>query len=224
MENKKLKTFKYYSGGGFIDERGVRGVTFEMFMTENDAYCSCSLSVGDLRITKNFDSKNYPKILDMCKLLNKVDFSKISTDVNMLMTTDIGEVEIEYKYNVDKEIKKIEYPNHKGLKKLINSFITNYLLKDKEFVAIFNSLIESNPEIDYAYFKTIINNSTEFDEKADYGLDVYESPKSNLDVYESVKHNIDMPKYKNKDIALDDLLSTIDDKLADLDKQKSNDN
>lgn len=90
---------------------------------------------------KTFTNREYPILIDVVGLLNKVDFEKIGIDIDRAITLYIPSIRFEYSYESYDELKVLETPNNKGLLSLLNDFLNNYLLKDNELQAIFKTII-----------------------------------------------------------------------------------
>ena len=208
---KELKCLKYYTGGGFGDDRDIRNTAIELTMSRGEIYCLCSAVIGNKSIVKTFTNREYPILNDVVSLLNKVDFEKIGIDIDRAMTLDIPSIRIEYSYDSYDDLKVLETPNNKGLLSLLNDFLNNCLLKDNELQAIFKAIIDSNNDCDYMGLKYIVKNDKTFDINKEYDLNTL-----SVSQFRPVENN----KTINSDnkVSVDDLIGEIDKKLEDIDK------
>jgi len=208
---KELKCLKYYTGGGFGDDRDLKHTSIELTMSRDEVYCLCSVVIGNKTITKTFTNKLFPILNDVVNLLNKVDFEKIGVDFDRSMMLDIPSIRIEYSYDSYDDLKVLETPNNKGLLSLLNDFLNNCLLRDNELQAIFKTIIETNNDSDYMSLKYIIKNDKTFDINKEYDLDTLTQSQ-----FRPTENNSDVKTQNN--ISIDNLIGKIDERLDEIDK------
>lgn len=206
MEDKKIQTFNYYTSCGFCDERDLHNSKMEIHVSNVNISCICSITIGRITISKTFLNDKYPILTSFVELLNKVDFSKLKTNMEKMMMTDNNSIKIEY--TLGKENRNIEYPNNFGLIKLCENFIFDYLIKDFEMKNIILSIINSNSNFNFEIIKSILNNNEIFDIKKDYHLDILANVKDIDFINNSESKNADK-------VDINELIGKIDNKLKE---------
>ena len=208
---KQLNCLKYHTSGGLCNEKDLHGNSLEFTITEDNVYCNLSLIIGGIIITKVFKNKEHRILNDMVSLLNTCDFEKLNTDYNRMTLMDLPDNIIEYSYDDYEELTEIKNPNSKDLIQLLNDFMKNYLLKDSELLAIFNSIINNNKDVDYLSLRHIIKNDNVFDIEKKYNLNELTEDIINAPIQQKQYNSM-------KNVSIDDLISKIDKEIENIDK------
>ncbi len=208
---KKLKCLKYHTSGGLCNEKDLHGSSLEFTITEDNVYCNLSLIIGDIIITKVFKNNEHRILNDMVSLLDTCDFEKLNTDYNRMTLMDLPDNIFEYSYDDYEELNEIKNPNSKDLIQLLNDFMKNYLLKDSELLAIFNSIINNNKDVDYLSLRHIIKNDKVFDIDKKYNLNELTENIINVPIQQKQYNSM-------KNVSIDDLISKIDKEIENIDK------
>ena len=208
---KKLKCLKYHTSGGLCNRKDLHGSSLEFTITQYDVYCNLSLIIGDMIITKVFKNKEHKILNDIVNLLNTCNFDKLNSDYNRMTLMDLPDNVIEYSYDDYEELTKILNPNSKDLIQLLNDFMKNYLLKDSELLAIFNSIINNNKDVDYLSLRHIIKNDNVFDINKNYTLNELTENIINVPIQQKQYNSM-------KNVSIDDLISKIDKEIENIDK------
>ena len=161
--NKQLTSLKYYNGGGYSPMADLSAVNFELDIRPYFASCTCDLRIGNINVSKEFFSKDFPKINVLVEMLKKVDFDKLSEDARWKSFVDVSIGVIEYQYN-EGDIREVKFPNNEGLLKLLSDFIDYYLLKVEECSSVLKSIVNNN-EGSYRGLRSLIEDNQVFDEK-----------------------------------------------------------
>lgn len=214
---RELKFLRYAVGGGFVDEKDVRGICLELSMSKYGISCLCNINIGDKSIIKSFESTNYPILNNISVLLNKVNFDEIGTDIDRARWEDMPSLNLEYNYENDGQPKTIKDPNCKGLLVMLNDFFNYYLLKDEELQAIFKAIINCDLNHDYMNLKYIINNQNTFNINKDYEIDKINTIKPDMSIFNNTSVT---NKSDNKEVTMDDLIAKIDEKIAEIEEIK----
>lgn len=227
--NKKLKYFKYNSGGGLIDERDFKRVNLEMTYDKYSGInCCISIGIGDITIEKKFNDnsqsitnkyfdmvENHPILSKFYDMINTFDFDKLEANFNWMTSHDVEIDDIYYQFE-DSDIKHVQYPNNNGLLQLINDFIYGYLLEDDKIKAMVKALYEKD-EFNLHNLKKIANQTRSFDENKKYDLDTFLKDDIKID---STKKE-DIPD-EDKDKLFDLYLNKINKKLEEIKKEEEN--
>ena len=208
MKDKNLKFVKFISSGGYVPSNDLSNIDLELYISQFEITCTCSLVVGAISVSKTYINKNYSKINAFVDMLKKVDFEKLTSDSKWMMIEDASYCTIEYQYT-DNEKVKVDYPNNKGLVKLISDFIDNYLLKDEEFRVILKSVADEN-DGDCVGLKKIIDNNLSFDENYDYNLEEFSNNTIDTTTINSDK--------KTQQVDVNTLIKNIDERIKNLEQ------
>lgn len=214
---RELKFLRYATGGGFVDEKDVRGICLELSMSKYGISCLCNINIGDKSIIKCFESVKHPILYNISVLLNKVNFDEIGTDIDRARREDVPSLNLEYNYENDEQPKTIKDPNCKGLLAMLNDFLNGYLLKDEELQAIFKAIINCDPNYDYMNLKHIVNNQNTFDINKEYEIDKINTIKPDMSIFNNTSVTNES---NNKEVTMDDLIAKIDEKIAEIEETK----
>jgi len=214
---RELKFLRYATSGGFCDEKDVRGICLELFMSKYRISCLCNINIGDKSIIKCFESDKHPILNDISLLLNKINFDEIRTDIDRARWLDLPSLNLDYNYEDDGQPKTIKDPNCKGLLAMLSDFLNNYLLKDVELQEIFKAIVNCEPNYDYVSLKHIIKNQNTFDINKDYEVDKINTIKPDVS---SFNNTLVTNESYNEEFTVDNLVAKIDEKLAEIEETK----
>lgn len=154
--NKHIINFKYYSYGGYCDEKDFNNLSVDLYakdIEKNIYLCTLSFMISSITILKSFDNKKYSFINKFIDNINKIDLDNVSS--NTFLANDLPVFCIEYQYDED-DNKAIRNFNNKELLMLLDNLIKD-LLKDKQIETIIKAIIASDSTYNFSGAKSIIN-------------------------------------------------------------------
>lgn len=208
---EEVKIFEYFSGGGFVDERGLTQISFGI-LDCHGLLCDFCVVIGDLHINKRFTNETCSLLETFWKKIKEIDLNKLETDLSKFMMSDLGIIRIKFGVDYD-SLKEVNHPNCMGLKHMCDDFV-DVLLKDSEIQSSIRSLLDAKPEQIKQDLITILDCDIEFSEEKDYNLSEFK----NVDISELTENQtLNKEKKVSSSEEYDKLLKEIDKRLKELD-------